>query len=125
MAACLLRILTGTDRATVEFAPRPEFGQVHVRLQTLPCGLLVLGSNEPIALYSPGVNWEIFRDGDNESARALVDLTEMDGAAVLELRLCTNHLGTPGASGLRTAGGDRGREPGLVAVAETACERPR
>ncbi|MBT8226118.1 MAG: trehalose-phosphatase [Dactylosporangium sp.] len=88
----LIRILTGTDRATVEFAPRPEFGQIHVRLQRLAHGLLVLGPNEPIVLYSPGIEWEIVQDGENESAQALVDLAELDGAAILELRMCANHL---------------------------------
>lgn len=50
----LVRVLTGSGRVRVEFAPRPEFGQVAVQLQPLGDGLLVLGSNEPVALYSPG-----------------------------------------------------------------------
>ena len=44
----LVRVLTGTGVARLEFAPRPEFGQVSIRLQPLGDGLLVLGSNEPI-----------------------------------------------------------------------------
>lgn len=50
----LVRVLTGSGRARVEFAPRPEFGQVATQLQPMDDGLLVLGSNEPVALYSPG-----------------------------------------------------------------------
>ncbi len=59
----LVRVLTGTGRARLEFAPRPEFGQVAVQLQPLGDGLLVLGSNEPVALYSPGVEWDVNDDG--------------------------------------------------------------
>src|SRR5204862_7346394 len=29
----LMRVLTGTSRVRVEFVPRPEFGQVHIRLE--------------------------------------------------------------------------------------------
>jgi GH15 family glucan-1,4-alpha-glucosidase len=85
----LIRVLSGTARAKVEFAPRPEFGQLPIRLQPLGDGLLVLGSSEPIALYSPGVDWDIVADGGNEVARAVVDLAAMGGSAVLDLRLGT------------------------------------
>jgi pentatricopeptide repeat protein len=83
----LMRVLTGTARAKIEFAPRPEFGQLPIRLQPLGDGLLVLGSNEPICLHSPGIDWDIVNDGGNEVARASVDLSAMGGQAVLELRL--------------------------------------
>src|SRR5262249_10096043 len=73
----LIRVLSGTARAKVEFAPRPEFGQLPIRLQPLGEGLLVLGSSEPIALHSPGVEWDIVSDGGNEIARATVDLSAM------------------------------------------------
>jgi trehalose-phosphatase len=82
----LVRELTGSGRALVEFAPRPEFGQVPVRLQPLGDGLMVLGSAEPIALRSPGVEWEIIDSGDHQSARAEIDLGDRGGQVVLELR---------------------------------------
>jgi trehalose-phosphatase len=88
----LIRVLSGTARAKVEFAPRPEFGQLPIRLQPLGDGLLVLGSNEPIALHSPGVEWDIVTDGGNEVARAVVDLSAMGGSTVLELRMGTANL---------------------------------
>ncbi|GII24559.1 trehalose-phosphatase [Planosporangium mesophilum] len=88
----LIRVLTGTARAKVEFAPRPEFGQLPIRLQPLGDGLLVLGSSEPIALYSPGIEWDIVADGGNEVARATVDLSAIGGSTVLELRLGTANL---------------------------------
>ncbi len=88
----LMRVLTGTVKARVEFAPRPEYGQVHIRLQPLGDGLIVLGSNEPLALHSPGVEWEIRADGGHDSARAEVDLAAMGGQCVLELRCGTPSL---------------------------------
>jgi trehalose-phosphatase len=88
----LIRVLSGTARAKVEFAPRPEFGQLPIRLQPLGDGLLVLGSSEPIALHSPGVEWDIVSDGGNEVARAVVDLSALGGSALLELRLGTSNV---------------------------------
>ncbi len=88
----LVRMLTGTTRVRVEFAPRPDFGQVHVTLQEVGDGLLVLGSNEPIVLRSPGVDWEITDDGTGGVASAVIDLSSMDGPVVVELRLGSNSV---------------------------------
>lgn len=88
----LIRVLTGAGRARLEFAPRPEFGQVAVQLQPLGDGLLVLGSNEPVALYSPGVEWTVVNDGGYETARAVVDLSAAGGQITLELRFGTHNL---------------------------------
>jgi hypothetical protein len=75
----------------IEFAPRPEFGQVPVRLVPEPGGLRVVGTGDPMVLASPGVDWEITSDGLHETARATVAL---DPAAplVLELRCGTDTL---------------------------------
>ncbi len=91
----LIRVLSGTTKAWVDFVPRPEFGQVHVRLERVDTGLVVLGSAEPIFLYSPGVEWEINRDGNSDAARALVDLNACGGSLMLELRLGTNNPEPP------------------------------
>jgi len=88
----LVRVLTGTGQAELEFAPRPEFGQVAVQLQPLGDGLLVLGPNEPVALYSPGVEWQVVDDGGRESARAVIDLAAVGGSLVLELRFGSHNL---------------------------------
>jgi trehalose 6-phosphate phosphatase len=80
----LVRRITGTVPAVIEFAPRPGFGLLPTSLQPVGDGLLVLGSNEPIALHSDGIEWEI--DGDSSSARARVDLASRGGELVLELR---------------------------------------
>jgi trehalose-phosphatase len=91
----LVRMLTGTVRASVEFCPRPEYGQVRISLQPLGDGLLVLGSNEPISLYSPGVEWEITNDGSNDTAQAEIDLVAMGGRCDLELRCGSPSLEPP------------------------------
>ncbi|MEY8043535.1 trehalose-phosphatase [Saccharopolyspora cebuensis] len=87
----LVRVIDGGTRTEVEFAPRPEFGQVAVRLTPEPNGLRILGTAEPMVLYSPGVQWEISSDGMHESARAELDLTEGQ-PVVLELRCGTEDL---------------------------------
>jgi trehalose-phosphatase len=88
----LVRVLSGSGRVRLEFAPRPEFGQVAVQLQPLADGLLVLGSNEPIALYAPGIEWRVVADGGYETARAVVDLSAAGGSVTLELRFGSHNL---------------------------------
>jgi trehalose-phosphatase len=92
MDSNLIRVLSGTGKARLEFSPRPEFGQVATQLQPLGDGLLVLGSNEPVALYAPGVDWDVFDDGGHETARAVVDLSAAGGTLALELRFGSNSL---------------------------------
>ncbi|GGS16221.1 trehalose-phosphatase [Actinokineospora fastidiosa] len=87
----MTRVLTGNATALVEFAPRPEFGQVQVRLEARADGLLVQGTGDPIALRSPGVRWEIVSDGMHDTARARVELTS-DAPVVFELRCGTDDL---------------------------------
>jgi GH15 family glucan-1,4-alpha-glucosidase len=83
--------VSGQVAAVVEFAPRPEFGAVPVRLVVEDDGLRVVGTADPIVLRSPGVEWEVFADGEHESARAVV-LPSPDTHAVLELRCGTSDL---------------------------------
>jgi trehalose-phosphatase len=86
----LVRRLTGRGKVRIEFAPRPEFGQMPISLQPVGDGVLVLGSNEPVALYSPGVEWNL-EDGD-EAGTAVFDLDTAGGELVLELRCGTDNL---------------------------------
>ncbi|MDQ3576917.1 MAG: DUF5911 domain-containing protein, partial [Actinomycetota bacterium] len=88
----MVRVLSGNTTAVVEFAPRPEFGQVQVRLEAADDGLRVLGTSDPIALRAPGVQWEIVTDGVHDTARAVVRLTA-EQPIVFELRCGTNDLG--------------------------------
>ena len=87
----LVRVISGSGRAVVEFAPRPEFGQVAVQLQPAGDGLIVVGTSDPMVLRSPGTAWEILADGPHESARAVVE-PRLDQPVVLELRCGTGDL---------------------------------
>jgi trehalose-phosphatase len=83
----MIRVLTGHIRARLEFAPRPEFGQVPVQLQPIGDELHVYGSNEPIALVAPGIEWEILQENGHQTAVATVDLAAVGGTVALELRM--------------------------------------
>ncbi len=87
----VVRVISGSTRASLTFAPRPEFGQVQVRLQVEPEGLRVMGTGDPIVLRSPGVEWEISSDGAHETAHATVQVFP-DSPVVLELRCGTTDL---------------------------------
>jgi trehalose 6-phosphate phosphatase len=87
----LVRVLSGNAPAIVEFAPRPEFAQVQVRLIASADGLRVLGTSDPVVLRAPGVIWEITSDGMHDTARAVVYPTPEE-PVVLELRCGTNDL---------------------------------
>ncbi len=82
----LVRVLTGTGSVRVEFAPRPEFGQIPITLEPVESGLQVIGSNEPITLYAEGVAWEMASDGAHETAVAEIDLDAHGGRVAIELR---------------------------------------
>ncbi|MDR7301638.1 trehalose-phosphatase [Haloactinomyces albus] len=87
----LTRVISGSARVHIDFSPRPEFGQVAVRLAPESGGLRVLGTSEPMVLHSPGVQWDITSDGMHESASAEVEVSE-DSPVVLELRCGTEEL---------------------------------
>jgi trehalose-phosphatase len=80
-----VRLLTGSIPVRLAFAPRPEFGQVPTQLEAVGDELRVFGSNEPITLVAPGVEWEIVDDGGHHTAHAVVDLTRAGGTVALEL----------------------------------------
>uniref|UniRef100_UPI0004C401C1 glycoside hydrolase family 15 protein n=1 Tax=Allokutzneria albata TaxID=211114 RepID=UPI0004C401C1 len=71
----LVRVISGNTRAVIDFAPRPEFGQVPVSLVAEPEGLRVVGMSDPMVLRAPGVEWTITSDGQHESAQAVVEVT--------------------------------------------------
>ena len=107
----LIRVMTGTGRAVVEFAPR--FGRMAgALLEHKDDDLVVfagarLGGERPnrlwlrngIRLRAPGVRWQVESDGRNDTARAEVDLSA--GPVVLEL-LCG-----PGAGDYSTPESER------------------
>jgi trehalose 6-phosphate phosphatase len=87
----VIRVISGSTQAVVTFAPRPEFGQVGVALQVEPSGLRLVGTGDPIVLFSPGVTWDITTDGMHETATATVDV-KPGQSVVLELRCGTTDL---------------------------------
>jgi trehalose-phosphatase len=87
----LVRVISGSSSATVEFAPRPEFGQVQVRLVASADGLRVFGTSDPVVLRAPGLRWEITSDGMHDTARTVIQPTA-EQPVVLELRCGTNSL---------------------------------
>ncbi len=84
----LIRHLHGSGAATIEFAPRLDFGRAATSLVALESGLRVQGADFEAALHSLGVTWEITSHGDHQTATADVDLSH--GAVTLELRLGTS-----------------------------------
>jgi len=87
----LIRVISGSTPAVLEFAPRPEFGQVAVRLQAAAEGLFVMGTSDPMVLRSPGVAWDIITGSSHDSARAVVE-PQPGRPVVLELRCGTADL---------------------------------
>ncbi|MYE57217.1 MAG: glycoside hydrolase family 15 protein [Acidimicrobiaceae bacterium] len=81
----LVRVLAGSGRAVVEFAPRSGTGAT--RLERNDTGIDVRGGADSFmtGLRSPGLRWRIESNGGNDTCRADVDLAA--GPVVLEL-LC-------------------------------------
>lgn len=80
----LIRIIEGTGRVRVRFAPRLDFGRVTTRVSSTDAGLVVEGAADPIALFCPGLNWSIFKDGKHDTAVAEFELSS--SPVVIELR---------------------------------------
>ncbi|MGH8919997.1 MAG: glycoside hydrolase family 15 protein, partial [Actinomycetes bacterium] len=87
----LVRVVSTQTRAVVEFVPRPEFGQVPVRLEAEPDGLRVLGTSDPMVLRCPGMQWKIGTDGYYASASAIIEPSASE--VVFELRCGSDDLG--------------------------------
>jgi len=86
----LVRIIEGSGKARIEFAPRLDFGRIHTLLERKKDGLIVEDTLDPIALRSAGVDWEITTEGQHHVATAEVDLSK--GPITLELRYGTGSL---------------------------------
>ncbi|AMY20587.1 MULTISPECIES: trehalose-phosphatase [Nocardiaceae] len=85
------RVVTGTAKAVVTFAPRPEFGQARMRLEPEDDGLRIHGTNDPMVLRAPGLDWSITIEHGQETARAEIDPSA--GPVVFELRCGSEDLG--------------------------------
>jgi len=86
----LVRIIEGTGRVSIEFAPRLDFGRVPTRLRLRESGVEIEDTLDPIVLRAPGVTWALVDEGPHQTARAEI---ELDGRPVaLELRYGTGSL---------------------------------
>jgi len=97
----LLRVIEGTGRALVEFAPRPDFGRSKTVIRAMQPvggteqvgGLVVEGTRDPLVLISPGVRWSIEEALAGPIARTIVTPTAFPGGRVeLELRFGTRSM---------------------------------
>jgi trehalose 6-phosphate phosphatase len=91
----LIRSLSGTGSAVIEFAPRLDFGRVPTQLEVRDEGVVVQGTADLMVLRAPEVRWEIVQDGIHQTARGTVDLGAADRGdndLVLELRCGTGTL---------------------------------
>lgn len=79
----LVRIIEGTGRVVVEFAPRLDFGRMATEITQREGGLQLLSRYEPIVLRSPGIDWTIESDAQHQSARAVIELGDDPVSLVL------------------------------------------
>jgi len=86
----LVRVVEGTGRVAIRYAPRPDFGRIHTRIRLLERGLSAEDTPDPIVLFSPGLDWEIVREGPHETAWCEAELGSRP--LVLELRYGTGNL---------------------------------
>ena len=86
----LIRYLEGRGEVRVTFAPRLDFGRIPTRLQLRDGGVEIEGTNDPIVLRAPGVQWDIVEEGQHQTAVGTLTLT---GEPVrIELRYGTGTL---------------------------------
>jgi len=86
----LIRHLSGSGQAIIEFAPRLDFGRFPTQIEVRNDGLEVTGARDLIVLRSPGVEWTIEHTGQHQTAIATVDLSA--GPLTLEMRVGTASL---------------------------------
>lgn len=86
----LVRVVEGTGRTVIRFAPRLDFGRLATRLVVREGGLEVDGCPDPIVLHAPGVVWTITEDGQHQTATAEIELT--GPGLVFELRYGVGNL---------------------------------
>ena len=83
----LVRVIEGTAKTRIEFAPRLDFGRQPTRLAVVEDGLKVLDTPDPIVLRSPGITWTVEQHGSHDTATA--EIEPNGGPVVLELRFGT------------------------------------
>ena len=87
----LVRVIEGSGRVRIEFAPRLDFGRVPTRIEVRRDGLVVEDTVAPIVLRSPGVAWSLEQEGEHQTATAIAEVSP-DRPLTLELRYGTGSL---------------------------------
>ncbi|MDP2287274.1 MAG: bifunctional alpha,alpha-trehalose-phosphate synthase (UDP-forming)/trehalose-phosphatase [Actinomycetota bacterium] len=82
--AAIIRRLSGSVPARIVFAPRPLFGTIATTIEIRDEGLRVTAGSESLALYAPGIEWDITEHAGQQTATATVDPSA--GPISLELR---------------------------------------
>ncbi|TFD09999.1 bifunctional trehalose-phosphatase/glycoside hydrolase family 15 protein [Cryobacterium sp. TMT1-2-2] len=93
----LVRKLTGTGLARIVFAPRPDYAVAYFNMHAADGVVTITGTPDPIVLTAAGVDFTVTSDGRNETATAVVDLSQ--GAIMLNLRCGDTEPYTADAAG--------------------------
>ena len=88
----IVRVIEGTGRVRIEYAPRLDYGRHQTHLVPKMDGLAIADWPDPIVLRAPGVKWRLVNEGPHHTAVAEVDLSEMGGRLELELHHGTDDL---------------------------------
>ncbi len=88
----IVRVVEGTGRVRIEYAPRLDFGRHVTQLVHKADGLAIADWPDPIVLRSPGVKWRFENEGPHHTAVAEVDLADHDGRLEIEFRHGTGDL---------------------------------
>ncbi len=86
----LIRVVSGTGRVRITFAPRLDFGRMETCLRIGERGVEVEGSADPLVLRAPGLHWRLVNEGHHETAIAEFQLDR--GPIALEMRFGTANL---------------------------------
>lgn len=86
----LVRVLEGSGRVRVVFAPRLDFGRIATTIRVREDGLEIEDTLDPVVLRSPGVDWTVREEGRHQTAEAEIELS--GEPVVLELRYGTGSL---------------------------------
>lgn len=85
----LVRVMTGSGKVHIVFAPRVDFGRLATPLSVADGFIDVPDAHDPAVLVSPDVDWNIIEHGSHQTAEACVDLDAIGGKLTIELRYGT------------------------------------
>lgn len=87
----LVRVLDGSGKVRIEFAPRLDFGRISTQLKLRSDGIEIEDTPDPIVLRSPQIRWHLRNEGVHQTAVAEINLRK-NKPIILELRYGTANL---------------------------------